>query len=147
MQWSGSALLGCSEPAVVVRDFLTLSTVFLLLSMKFANRRRRTPRLRSYRLARIFGKFLANGFFSESPATGKSENHRINTGDLWWAWVDLNHRPRPYQGSGCHMFEYFIIIIVGILMEPRSESGQPLAQFLGRLPKDHPWFLTLAGVK
>jgi len=18
---------------------------------------------------------------------------------LWWAWVDLNHRPRPYQGS------------------------------------------------
>ena len=19
--------------------------------------------------------------------------------DLWWAWVDLNHRPRPYQGS------------------------------------------------
>ena len=20
------------------------------------------------------------------------------TGDLWWAWVDLNHRPRPYQG-------------------------------------------------
>jgi len=17
--------------------------------------------------------------------------------DLWWAWVDLNHRPRPYQ--------------------------------------------------
>ena len=19
------------------------------------------------------------------------------TGDLWWAWVDLNHRPRPYQ--------------------------------------------------
>jgi len=28
---------------------------------------------------------------------GKSENRRINTGDLWWAWVDLNHRPRPYQ--------------------------------------------------
>ena len=26
----------------------------------------------------------------------KSENNRINT-DLWWAWVDLNHRRRPYQ--------------------------------------------------
>ena len=35
----------------------------------------------------------------ESPASRKSENHRINTGDLWWAWVDLNHRPRPYQDS------------------------------------------------
>jgi hypothetical protein len=20
--------------------------------------------------------------------------------DLWWAWVDLNHRPRPYQYCG-----------------------------------------------
>ena len=19
-------------------------------------------------------------------------------GKVWWAWVDLNHRPRPYQG-------------------------------------------------
>jgi hypothetical protein len=26
------------------------------------------------------------------------------TGDLWWAWVDLNHRPRPYQGPlRCYM--------------------------------------------
>ena len=21
------------------------------------------------------------------------------TGKNWWAWVDLNHRPRPYQSS------------------------------------------------
>src|SRR5258708_29465024 len=36
----------------------------------------------------------------ESPEKGKSENRRIFTGDLnWWAWVDLNHRPRPYQSS------------------------------------------------
>ena len=35
----------------------------------------------------------------ESPASRKSENPRINTRDLGWAWVDLNHRPRPYQGS------------------------------------------------
>ena len=50
-------------------------------------------------LAGIFGKVLANVFLLGSQATGKSENDRINTGDLWWAWVDLNHRPRPYQGS------------------------------------------------
>jgi hypothetical protein len=55
-------------------------------------------RFRLCRLARIFGKFLANGFLSEGTASGKSENHRINTWELWWAWVDLNHRPRPYQG-------------------------------------------------
>jgi hypothetical protein len=41
----------------------------------------------------IVGKW----FLSEGPANGKSENDRINTEDLWWAWVDLNHRPRPYQ--------------------------------------------------
>src|SRR6266403_4961576 len=40
----------------------------------------------------------------EIPEKGKSENGRINTGDLWWAWVDLNHRPRPYQGLlWCYM--------------------------------------------
>ena len=28
-----------------------------------------------------------------------SEETRINIDDCeWWAWVDLNHRPRPYQG-------------------------------------------------
>ena len=42
---------------------------------------------------------LANGFFSGGPLNRKSENDRINTGDFWWAWVDLNHRPRPYQGN------------------------------------------------
>jgi hypothetical protein len=41
----------------------------------------RTSGLRLYRLARIFGKFLANGFFSGRPGTGKSENDHINTGD------------------------------------------------------------------
>jgi hypothetical protein len=46
-----------------------------------------------------FGKFLASGFFDEGMASEKRENHRIHTGDSWWAWVDLNHRPRPYQDS------------------------------------------------
>jgi hypothetical protein len=52
---------------------------------------------------------LANGFLSSSPATGKTENDRINTGDLWWAWVDLNHRSRPYQEFGLrHVFAAII---------------------------------------
>ena len=37
-----------------------------------------TSGLRLYRLARIFGKFLANDFFSGRSGTGKSENDRIN---------------------------------------------------------------------
>ncbi len=39
------------------------------------------------------------------PLEGESENSRLFIEDLnggpgceWWAWVDLNHRPRPYQG-------------------------------------------------
>jgi hypothetical protein len=45
-------------------------------------------------LARIFAKFFADVFLLlESQATGKSENDDINTGDLWWAWVDLNLPP------------------------------------------------------
>ena len=43
-----------------------------------------------------------------SPRKGKSENSRVFIGERsgtwvtlgeWWAWVDLNHRPRPYQCS------------------------------------------------
>ena len=51
------------------------------------------------RLARIFGRFLASGFVDEGMASEKSQNHRINTGDFWWAWVGSNHRPHPYQDS------------------------------------------------
>ncbi len=25
--------------------------------------------------------------------------------DLWWAWVDLNHRPRPYQGNAVRSYK------------------------------------------
>jgi hypothetical protein len=41
---------------------------------------------------------------SDRPVSGKSEKDRINTGDLWWAWVDLSHRPRPYQGSVVRLY-------------------------------------------
>ena len=49
------------------------------------NEVRNVPKLCLYQLARIFGKFLANGFLSEGTASGKSENDLINTGELWWA--------------------------------------------------------------
>jgi hypothetical protein len=55
--------------------------------------------LRLYPLARIFGKFLAKSFLRMNETRGGIRNNRVNTGDLWWAWVDLNHRPRPYQGT------------------------------------------------
>jgi hypothetical protein len=57
-------------------------------------------RVRLDGLARIFGKFLANSFSRVNATGGRIRNTRINTGDLWWAWVGLNHRPRPYQYCG-----------------------------------------------
>src|SRR5882762_11484525 len=49
----------------------------------------------------------------EIPEKGKSENGRIDTGDLWWAWVDLNHRPRPYQGHlWCYMHSNYRVWVV-----------------------------------
>jgi len=52
-----------------------------------------------------FGKFLAKRFFDDKSLEGESENRRVFTGGFeWWAWVDLNHRPRPYQGLlWCYM--------------------------------------------
>src|SRR5208283_1564942 len=41
---------------------------------------------------------------------GRIRNTRINTGEFWWAWVDLNHRPRPYQGPlRCYMHSMFFV--------------------------------------
>ena len=36
--------------------------------------------------------------FEQTRENRNRENRRVFAGDLWWAWVDLNHRPRPYQG-------------------------------------------------
>jgi len=46
-----------------------------------------------------------NGWMEFSGSTvnatgGRIQNTRINTGDFWWAWVDLNHQPCPYQYEG-----------------------------------------------
>src|SRR5580700_3375538 len=50
------------------------------------------------------------GFVSELLGKGKSENRRVFTGDEWWAWVDLNHRPRPYQGLlWCYMHSIMLM--------------------------------------
>jgi hypothetical protein len=37
--------------------------------------------------------------FGQTRENYNIENRRVFTGYLWWAWVDLNHRPRPYQGT------------------------------------------------
>jgi hypothetical protein len=109
----GASLLSC-------RGIPTLRSVSLLLTMELAHGRRRMSRLRLCRLARKVGKELANGFLSKRPANRKSENGRINTGDLWWAWVDLNHRPRPYQGLlWCYMHSSVAMIT---LRRPHSWS-------------------------
>jgi len=42
---------------------------------------------------------LTKWFFGQIQKNRNSEN-RIFTGDLWWIWVNLNHRPGPYQNCG-----------------------------------------------
>jgi hypothetical protein len=64
----------------------------------------------------------------EIPEKGKSENGRINTGDLWWAWVDLNHQPRPYQGLlWCYMHSNYRVWV------EHSARNRMLANFAGEL--------------
>jgi hypothetical protein len=40
------------------------------------------------------GKKLEN----ENACSGDQAENFLNFFAKWWAWVDLNHRPRPYQG-------------------------------------------------
>src|SRR5271169_2717211 len=82
----------------IVHRLLTLSSIVFLRTRR-RQRRRGRSRVRLEGLARIFGKFLANSFSRVNATGGRIRDTRINTGDLWWAWVDLNHRPRPYQGA------------------------------------------------
>jgi len=46
----------------------------------------------------LLANFWQNGFRMEIPERGSEKSH-VFTVILWWAWVDLNHRPRPYQGA------------------------------------------------
>jgi hypothetical protein len=45
-------------------------------------------------IEKIFGKMDSYDKFRGSR---ESADHRVFIVDLWWAWVDLNHQPRPYQ--------------------------------------------------
>src|SRR6267143_1554990 len=56
------------------------------------------------KVSRFFGSFsefrsFPRWFSEEIRGTVRGENPRVFNGFEWWAWVDLNHRPRPYQGS------------------------------------------------
>ena len=47
------------------------------------------------------------------------------TVDLWWAWVDLNHRPRSYQE--CDLRSIFAAIIESVLPSTSTKS-RPFGQ-------------------
>ena len=70
---------GWSEPAVVVRHSRP-ERCLPPFDDRGDNEGPERPELCLSQLARIFGKFLANGFLSEGAASGKSEDDRINTG-------------------------------------------------------------------
>jgi hypothetical protein len=61
---------------------------------------RKAPDYGIYALLELLANFWQNGFLMTSPQEGESENRRVYIGDEWWAWVDLNHRPRAYQYCG-----------------------------------------------
>ena len=49
---------------------------------------------------------------------------RVKT-EEWWAWVDLNDRPRPYQGLlWCYM--HSSVAMITLLTTSISRSGKPL---------------------
>src|SRR5580704_751836 len=49
----------------------------------------------------LLANFWQIALSRDIPRNVKSENSGPpgRTFIEWWAWVDLNHRPRPYQGS------------------------------------------------
>src|SRR5229473_3944060 len=65
----------------------------------------RMPQMTAANAFARFGKFLAKWVLTTIPTmVRKCESQRIYWRFEWWAWVDLNHRPRPYQGLlWCYM--------------------------------------------
>ena len=51
--------------------------------------------------------------------------NRINIGNLWWAWVDLNHRPRPYQLSHCFYCGLLRLVMVLIYQIDTANFARP----------------------
>ena len=60
----------------------------------------------------LLANFWQIALSRDIPRKGKGENSGVFTGDEWWAWVDLNHRPRPYQSSAIRFYNN--------LQEPRG---------------------------
>jgi hypothetical protein len=78
------------------------------LWMFHAGRASERPGLRDLWPTRLLANFWQNGFLMTSPLEGESENRRVYI--EWWAWVDLNHQPRPYQGHlWCYMHSIMVI--------------------------------------
>jgi hypothetical protein len=67
-------------------------------------------------------------------AYGDRFKGRIN----WWAWVDLNHRPRPYQGLlWCYMHSSFALS--NVLMTPFCSTRRHRRHSFGRAaPQNFP---------
>src|SRR5216684_7499708 len=71
----------------------------------------RMPQMTAANAFARFGKFLAKWVLTTIPTmVRKCESQRIYWRFEWWAWVDLNHRPRPYQGLlSCYMHSIMVI--------------------------------------
>ena len=67
-----------------------------LVALLSQRRRWMVPTSAYANFCQIFSKM---GFDDNSQDEGKCESPRIHR-FRWWAWVDLNHQPRPYQCSG-----------------------------------------------
>jgi len=44
--------------------------------------------------------FRVSNIESARRFTAQDVREKGNCGENWWAWVDLNHQPRPYQYCG-----------------------------------------------
>src|ERR1700691_1198075 len=44
------------------------------------------------------GLVYSDGYIHDIEHGKPAASSRLDLGKYWWAWVDLNYRPRPYQG-------------------------------------------------
>jgi hypothetical protein len=98
LKWGGEELF--PESAVTPLVELVIAPrwemVGCLVALRSQHRRWMVPTSAYANFCQIFSKM---GFDDNSPVVGECESPRIHW-FRWWAWVDLNHQPRPYQCSG-----------------------------------------------
>ena len=85
---------------------------------------------------------LQIGFLRDIPGNEKSENSRVFTGDFDGGPVDLNHRPRPYQGLlWCYMHSSVAMITLlttSLKFVPRDGTdGKRILDYLGATMVQH----------